>query len=213
MVVTRWTSQLGRQVTWSTSCSFASRFGFGVDHGRRHVTLVRVGVGGRRRDNQVIGLSVGVSGTTVAVTQGTQGPRRPPVRIHALQCRRSCVVNDKEPSMVVDVAKTKTPGPHSINSIAPPALPPSCGSTHVSPPDSSSINSGPFTPIKSRLLNSTPDSDKTLPLPTPVQQSLDRCILNQRKLCPRRRWDVRSGKWIRPAMPFFDEDHRDNLTN
>jgi hypothetical protein len=168
---------------------------------------------GRRQENQVIGLSVGVSGTTVAVTQGTQGPHRPPVRIHALQCRRSCVVNDKEPSMVVDVAKTKTPGPHSSNSIAPPALPPSCGSTHVSPPDSSSINSGPFTPIKSRLLNSTPDSDKTLPLPTPVQQSLDRCILNQRKLCPRRRWDVRSGKWIRPAMPFFDEDHRDNLTN
>ena len=213
MVVTRRTSQLGRRVTRSTSCSFASRFGFGVDHGRRHVTLVRVGVGGRRRDNQVIGLSVGVSGTTVAVTQGTQGPHRPPVCIHALQCRRSCVFNDKEPSMVVDVAKTKTPGPHSSNSIAPPALPPSCGSTHVSPPDSSSINSGPFTPIKSRLLNSTPDSDKTLPLPTPVQQSLDRCILNQCKLCPRRRWDVRSGKWIRPAMPFFDEDHRDNLTN
>jgi hypothetical protein len=213
MVVTRRTSQLGRRVTRSTSCSFASRFGFGVDHGRRHVSLVRVGGGGRRQENQVIGLSVGVSGTTVAVTQGTQGPRRPPVRIHALQCRRSCVVNDKEPSMVVDVAKTKTPGPHSSNSIAPPALPPSCGSTHVSPPDSSSINSGPFTPIKSRLLNSTPDSDKTLPLPTPVQQSLDRCILNQRKLCPRRRWDVRSGKWIRPAMPFFDEDHRDNLTN
>jgi len=213
MVVTRRTSQLGRRVTRSTSCSFASRFGFGVDHGRRHVTLVRVGVGGRRRDNQVIGLSVGVSGTTVAVTQGTQGPHRPPVRIHALQCRRSCVFNDKEPSMVVDVAKTKTPGPHSSNSIAPPALPPSCGSTHVSPPDSSSINSGPFTPIQSRLLTSTPDSDKTLPLPTPVQQSLDRCILNQRKLCPRKRWDVRSGKWIRPAMPFFDEDHRDNLTN
>jgi hypothetical protein len=212
MVVTRRTSQLGRRVTRSTSCSFASRYGFGVDHGRRHVTLVRVGVGGRRRDNQVIGLSVGVSGTTVAVTQGTQGPHRPPVRIHALQCWRSCVVNDKEPSMVVDVAKTKTPGPHSSNSIAPPALPPSCGSTHVSPPDSSSINSGPFTPIQSRLLTSTPDSDKTLPLPTPVQQSLDRCILNQRKLCPRKRWDVRSGKWIRPAMPFFDEDHRDNLT-
>lgn len=270
MVVTRRTSQLSRRLTWSTVGSFSSPFCFGVDHGRRHLSLVRVGGGLRRRDkkviaglgvgvstivaasqgtqagprrlsvridalqsqrshvikgrggrhqeNQVIGVGVGVSGTsTVAATQGTQVSRRPLVGIDALRSQGSRVIRDMEPSVllppslkssvVVAVTKTKRSGNHSCNSISPLTLNPCCGSTHVSPrPDSFSINSGPFTPTKLRLCNSTPDTDKTLPLPTPVQQSLDRCILHQRQLC--RRWDVDSGQWIRPPMPFFDEDHR-----
>jgi hypothetical protein len=66
------------------------------------------------------------------------------------------------------------------------------------------MNSEPVTTPPLRIINSTPDSDKTLPLPTPVQQYMDRCILNQRKLF--RRWDGDSGKWILSLpMSFFDD--------
>ena len=86
---------MGRRVTRSTSCSFSSPFCFGVDHGRRHLSLVRVWGGVRRRDKKVIGLGVGVSGTIVAASQGTQGPRRLSVRIDALQSQRSHVVKGR----------------------------------------------------------------------------------------------------------------------
>jgi hypothetical protein len=97
MVVTRRTSQLSQRLTRSTSGSFSSPFCFGVDHGRRQLSLVRVGGAGRRRDKKVIlGLSVGVSGTVDASQRNTQGPRRLSVHIHALQSQRSYVVKDRD---------------------------------------------------------------------------------------------------------------------
>ena len=95
MVVTRRTSQLSQRLTRSTSGSFSSPFCFGGDHARRHLSLVRVGGVGRRRDKKVIDLGVGVSGTIVDASQCTQGPRRLSVRIHALQSQRSYVVKDR----------------------------------------------------------------------------------------------------------------------
>jgi hypothetical protein len=99
--------------------------------------------GGRHQENRVIGLSVGVSGTsTVVATQGTQVSPRPLVGIDPLRSQGSCVISDMEPSVllppslkssvVVAVVKTKRPGNHSHNSITPPTINPSYGSTHVS---------------------------------------------------------------------------------
>ena len=95
MVITRRTSQLSRRLTRSTSGSLSSPFCFGGDHGRQHLSLVRVGGGRKCQVKKVIGLSVGVSGTIVDASQCTQGPRRLSVRINALQSQRLYVVKDR----------------------------------------------------------------------------------------------------------------------
>jgi hypothetical protein len=95
MIITRRTSQFSHLLTRSTSGSLSSPFCFGGDHGRRHLSLVRVGGGGLCRVKKVIGLGVGVSGTIVDASQCTQGPRRLSVRIHALQSQQLYIVKDR----------------------------------------------------------------------------------------------------------------------
>jgi hypothetical protein len=216
MVVTRRTSQSIR-VTRSR-CSLAFRGG--GDQGHVHVPYLRVG---RRREMH--GVSIG--STTTADTQVVHVPHRPSIRVTRVSsslafhvggdqghqhvpyvrvgCRREMqqqLGKDKLPSVVLPpslksfegvdlLVKTNTMGTqHSRKSIA---------------------NSDPSTPTYSGHLNSTPDSETTLPLPTPMQQSLDRFIFRQPKLCPRRRWDVHSCKWIRPAFTFIDDDYPGNM--
>ena len=58
-------------------------------------------------------------------------------------------------------------------------------------------------PTNSSHSFSIPDSDKTLPLPTPMQQSLDWCV-SMSKLSQCRRWNSTSSQWIRHNQPVVD---------
>jgi hypothetical protein len=58
-------------------------------------------------------------------------------------------------------------------------------------------------PTNSSHSISIPDSDKTLPLPTPMQQSLDWCV-SMSKLSQCRRWNSTSSQWIRHNQPVVD---------
>ena len=199
-------------------CSLAFRVG--RDHGHPLVPYVRVG-----RRPEMRGVSRG--STTMAATQEVHVPHRPPIWVTRVSsslafrvggdqghqhvpyvCVGRCqemqqLGKDKEPSVVL---------PPSIKSFEGVDL---LVKTNTMGTQHSSIfiaNSDPSTPTDSgRHLNSTPDSEKTLPLPTPMQQSLDRCIFRQPKLCPHRRWDVHSCKWIRPAFTFIDDNYPLNM--
>jgi len=188
------------------NCSLAFRVG--RDHGHQHIPYVCVG-----RRPEMRGVSRG--STNMAATQEVHVPHRPPIRVtrvssslafrRVVRCRREMqqLGNNKGPSVVL---------PPSLKSFEGVDL---LVKTNMMGTQHSSIfiaNSDPSTPTGSgRHLNSTPDSEKTLPLPTPMQQSLDRFIFRQPKLCPRRRWDVHSCKWIRPAFTFIDDNYPLNM--
>ena len=206
VVITRRTTQSIRVTR--ASCSLAFRVG--RDHGHHPlVPYVRVG-----RRPEMRGVSRG--STNIAATQEVHVPHRPPIprvtRVSSSLAFRRVVRLHRE---MQQLGNTKVPSvvlPPSLKSFEGVDL---LAKTNMMGTLHSSIfiaNSDPSTPTGSgRHLNSTPDSEKTLPLPTPMQQSLDRFIFRQPKLCPRRRWDVHSCKWIRPAFTFIDDNYPLNM--
>jgi hypothetical protein len=63
-------------------------------------------------------------------------------------------------------------------------------------------------PTNSSHSLSAPDSDKTCPLPTSMQQSLDRWIAMSNQL-HFLRWDNSSSQWICHNQPLFDNNSSD----
>ena len=192
-----------------TRASSSLAFRVGSDHGHHHVPYVRVGRHPEMRE-------VSRGSTNIAATQEVHVPHRPPIprvtRVSSSLAFRRVVRLHRE---MQQLGNTKVPSvvlPPSLKSFEGVDL---LAKTNMMGTQDSSIfiaYSDPSTPTDSgRHLNSTPDSEKTLPLPTPMQQSLDRFIFRQPKLCPRRRWDVNSCKWIRPAFTFIDDNYPLNM--
>ena len=61
----------------------------------------------------------------------------------------------------------------------------------------------------SKNTTSVPDSDKTLPLPTPMQQSLERAIVRSQQI-QRSTFDIPSSQWIHHNQPCFDDESCDS---
>jgi hypothetical protein len=96
---------------------------------------------------------------------------------------------------------------HKGNGIFNVALPPSyvCHTVATPKPTVSGECSNVGTPPHMiHHSTSVPNFDKTIPLPTPIQQLLDKCIEMQHKQSNRRRQDIKTSQWIRPAQPSSD---------
>ena len=61
----------------------------------------------------------------------------------------------------------------------------------------------------SKNTTSVPDSDKTLPLPTPMQQSLERAIVRSQQT-QRSTFDIPSSQWLHHNQPCFDDESCDS---
>ncbi len=105
-------------------------------------------------------------------------------------------------------AKSKTVSHDTHKSLPTPVKPQSSEPKVICTSTGRLANYNLGSPTNSSHSLSTPDSDKTCPLPTSVQQSLDRWIATSNQShCLR--WDIPYSQWIRHNQPLFDNNSSD----